>query len=139
MVAHSAARTKQAAPAFDRRGALPPVTDQATQRKPTVPEMAAFLQELFGQQLTALMIERADPTDIGRWARGEANPDPAPARHLRNAFRIARRLRDIESASAVQAWFVGMNPDLNDQAPAAVIAKHPRLVAEAADIFLASG
>jgi len=102
-------------------------------------EQAAYLQDLFGPRLTAFMVGVGDPSEVDRWARGETRPDPGVERRLADAFDVAHRLRRVESAQAVRAWFVGMNPDLDDRAPADVIASEPDLVLNAATIFLATG
>jgi hypothetical protein len=112
---------------------------RAATTRVSVPQMAQRLQELLGQKLTAFIVGVADPKEVGQWAREERAPEPALIAHLGTAYEVASRLRQVESAAAVQAWFVGMNPDLDDRAPAEVIAQDPALVQEAADIFLAAG
>jgi hypothetical protein len=101
--------------------------------------MAQYLDELLGQKLTALIVGVSDPRQIGRWARGEDEPEGGLAAPLSTAYQIATRLRRVESVVAVRAWFVGMNPDLDDRAPAEVIAQNPALVQEVADNFVAAG
>lgn len=44
----------------------------------SVGEMASFLQDLVGQQLTAGVAGIGDPQAVGRWARGEY-PDARPS------------------------------------------------------------
>jgi hypothetical protein len=39
----------------------------------------------------------------------------------------------------VRAWFMGMNPELDDQAPARVLRREPERVLQAARQFLAGG
>ena len=43
------------------------------------------------------------------------------------------------SIETVRAWFVGMNPDLDDRAPALVLGEDPVGVLQAARAFLAHG
>jgi hypothetical protein len=104
--------------------------------------MAAFLQELVGQQLTAYMTGVADPKAVGKWARGERVPRGEAARRLRDAYHVATLLTLGESAQTARAWFMGMNPLLDDRAPAAVFAAEPDGSARAmraARAFLAHG
>jgi hypothetical protein len=112
---------------------------EAQSHEPSVPEMARYLQDLFGQKLTALMVGTGEPREIGRWARDEARPDRAIAGNLRNLFEVAQLLRAVESEQAVQAWFVGMNAELDERSPAEIISEAPQLVLEAARIFVATG
>ena len=105
----------------------------------SAPEMATYLQDLFGQKLTALMVGSGDPKAVGKWARGEREPHPAVQERLRAVFQVAEFLMQIESRQAVRAWFMGMNPQLDDRAPARVIAEEPVEVMRAARAFLAGG
>ena len=85
-------------------------------------EMASFLQELVGQQVTALIAGVADPKAVGKWARGERAPRGDAARRLGEAFHVATLLALGESPQTARAWLMGMNPLLGDRAPAAVFA-----------------
>lgn len=105
----------------------------------SAPEMATFLQDLFGQKLTALMVGSKDPKAVGKWARGEREPFPDVEERLRAVFQVAKFLMQAESRPAVRAWFMGMNPQLDDRSPALVIVKHPKDVMQAARAFLAGG
>ncbi len=72
-------------------------------------------------------------------AGGNGAPHPDAEQRLRNIFQVAELLIRVESRQAVRAWFVGMNPQLNDRAPALVIAENPTEVMQAARAFLAGG
>jgi hypothetical protein len=105
-------------------------------------EMASFLQDLVGQKLTALATGIDDPKAIGKWARGERVPRGDAARRLRDAFQVAMLISLGESPETARAWLVGMNPHLDDRAPAAVFAAFPdggERVMRAARAFLAHG
>lgn len=104
-------------------------------------ELAARMQELFGQNLTALMAGVENPKTVGRWVRGQ-EPHPTNLARLRAAFQIASLLELATSRQTVQAWFMGMNPGLGDRAPALVLADGPTdapRVMRAARAFLAHG
>ena len=98
---------------------------------------ARTLQRMFGQQLTAVMVGIADPTKIGRWARGEESPPVDLARRLIRAVRIVELLKERQSDEDVQAWFMGRNAQLGGKAPALVVASDPDRVEDAACAFLA--
>jgi hypothetical protein len=98
--------------------------DRAHERavRASTAEMAVFLQELVGQKVTAMMAGIDDPKAVGKWARGEREPRGDAARRLRESFHIATLLSLGESPQTARAWLMGMNPHLEDRAPAAVIA-----------------
>ncbi|MBX3069048.1 MAG: hypothetical protein KF883_00970 [Thermomicrobiales bacterium] len=88
-------------------------------------EMAAFFQNLLGQQLTAYMTGVANPKAVGKWARGERSPRPAAEARLRQAFQVAVLISELDDEETARAWFMGMNPALDHRAPAWVIANQP--------------
>jgi hypothetical protein len=61
---------------------------------------------------------------------------------LTAAFQVAKLIELATSAEVARAWFLGMNPALNDELPAQVIAEDPtdggRRVMRAARTFLAA-
>jgi hypothetical protein len=83
--------------------------------------MAGHLQDLFGQRITAMMTGVDDPKTVGRWTRGQ-EPQERHLRRLQDAFHVVCLLEIAESDQVARAWFLGMNPDLDDQSPAAVLA-----------------
>ena len=103
-------------------------------------DMAAFLQDALGQKLVAYMTGTSDPRTVGRWAKGESTPRGENARRLGHAFHIFRLLVTQESPHTVRAWFVGLNPQLDDESPATAIREgRARDVLVAAKAFLAGG
>jgi len=118
------------------------VTEQAVHGLATrleVPPLVRSLQDVLGQRLVAVIAGVNDAKAVGKWARGERSPHPEAERRLRDAFHVAQLLLQNESAETVRAWFLGMNPDLDDQAPALALAEHPNEVLQAARAFLANG
>lgn len=107
---------------------------QATRTE--VPELARYLQDLFGQKLVALMVGLKDPKAVGEWARGERAPHPQAEQRLRKAYQITHLLLRADSVPVVRAWFMGMNPHLDDRAPALVLAEDPERVMQAARAFV---
>jgi hypothetical protein len=103
-------------------------------------DVARYLQEALGQKLVAYMAGVSDPKRVGRWAQGDQAPRAEAERRLRAAFQIFHLLFAEESAHVTRAWFIGMNPQLNDDSPADVI--HEGRVKEAlaaARSFVAGG
>ncbi len=100
--------------------------------------IAKYLQEILGQRLTAVISGVNDAKAVGKWARGTQTPHPDTEKRLRLAFQITQMLLNAESPSTVRAWFVGMNPELDDESPALVLGKDPVRVLQAARFFLAN-
>lgn len=99
-------------------------------------EMAAFLQGALGQKLVAYTVGAATPKSISRWASGEQSPRPDKELRLRNAFQVFHLLTAAVSREMARAWFVGSNPQLDDQSPAdAIRAGRVREVMSAARMF----
>ena len=101
--------------------------------------MVETLQHILGQRLTAVIADVSDAKAVGKWARGERAPHPESEQRLRNAFHVAQLLLQRESPVTVRAWFIGMNPELEDRSPALVIGEDPTRVLQAARAFLANG
>src|SRR5438067_422486 len=97
------------------------------------------LQDLLGQRLVAVIAGVSDAKAVGKWARGDRTPHPEAERRLRHAFQITHLLLQQESSETVRAWFVGMHPDLDDQAPALLLADDRQAVLLADRNFLANG
>lgn len=108
-------------------------------RRAGIPEMAAALQSLLGQKVTAAIVGSVEPRTVGRWARGGHVVEADVERRLRDAYRIATLLGQADTPDTVRAWFLGMNPALDDHAPAELIAEDPVRVMQAARAFLANG
>jgi hypothetical protein len=116
--------------------------EQAIHRQATrlgMPIIVGSLQDILGQRLVAVIAGVSDSKAVSKWARGGRTPHPDTEQRLRNAYQIVQLLLERESAETVRAWFVGMNPDLEDQAPALVLGEDPVRVLQAARAFLAHG
>jgi hypothetical protein len=118
--------------------ALDQVAHEQTVRS-TVPEMAAHLEKVFGRRLTAAILGIADPKAVGRYAAGSQRPQTEVERPLRALYQIVVLIGQVESEQAIRAWFLGMNPHLDDQAPARLVRAEPEQVMQAARLFVASG
>jgi hypothetical protein len=102
---------------------LPGATKQAhRQTVETSPgDIARFLQEALGQKLVAYIAAVSSPRTVARWVAGEREPGPEAEQRLRAAFYIFRLLSEVESSHVVRAWFAGLNPLLDEVAPATAI------------------
>lgn len=102
-------------------------------------DLAAFLQEIFGQKLVAFMTD-SDTKTVRRWQDGTP-PRPEPESRLRAVQHIYELLVQVESPHTIRAWFIGMNPQLSDDAsPAeAIRAGDLRDALAAAKAFMSGG
>lgn len=83
----------------------------------TVQQITVFLEEVLGRKLVAKLAGVQDPKAVGRWAAGERTPRPAAEERLRIAYQVFRLLLAEESKFTIRAWFIGLNPQLNDESP----------------------
>jgi hypothetical protein len=103
-------------------------------------DTARYLQEVLGLRLTAHIAGVRDPKTVATWAEGTSAPRAASEAKLRLALQIAHLLQGQESPHVVRAWFVGLNPQLDDTAPATAISDgHFREALTAARAFVAGG
>jgi len=115
--------------------AISPEVHKELVRK-TPAEVAEYLIERLGQKLTAVLVGVADAKAVGHWARGERTPQPASEKRLRDAAYLVGLLSTKEDPQTIRSWLMGMNPYLDDQAPAQVFGSDfPRVLA-AAKAFL---
>lgn len=86
-----------------------------------IADVASYLREVLGQKLVAHLAGVADPKTVGRWASGERAPRAGAEERLRGAYQIFHLLLTEESPHTVRAWFIGLNPQLDDEAPLTAI------------------
>lgn len=58
---------------------------------------------------------------VSTWAKGTGVPRELDRQRLRHAFHVSALLRERYDATMVQSWFTGMDPSLNDDAPAHIL------------------
>src|ERR1700704_5455430 len=106
----------------------------------TVQDVVGYLQEVLGQKLVAYIAGVSEPRTVGRWAAGERAPRADHEQRLRCAYQTFQLLLAEEAPPTVRAWFLGLNPQLEDESPAESIRKGAfRDVLVAAKAFLAGG
>jgi hypothetical protein len=105
-----------------------------------IADVAGFLREMLGPRLTALIAGTKDPSAVAHWAAGDRTPRPDPERRLRAAFQVFHLVQSVESPHVARAWFIGMNPQLDDLSPAEALAEDRlREVMAAARAFVSGG
>lgn len=106
----------------------------------SVQDLAAFLREHLGPRLLALTVG-VDARTTQRWADGKNTPQNDEfERRMRTAYQVFDLLKSEEASATIRAWFMGMNPQLDDLSPAEALAQdNHREVLSAARAFLAGG
>lgn len=84
-------------------------------------ELIVQLREMIGVRLVAYIGGVEAARSVTSWADGAGEPGEVDRERLRHAFYAAALLRERYDTSTVQSWFTGMNPALNDQAPAQLL------------------
>jgi hypothetical protein len=83
-----------------------------------VDRIASDLQQALGQRLVAYVTQNRSPKVVGRWARGEGEPQDDDAKQrLRGLYRTWLILASTEEPPTIRNWLLGANPHLGDQAP----------------------
>jgi hypothetical protein len=88
-----------------------------------IDQIARVLQEVLSRRLTAYIAGVGDGKTVSRWANKEVTEirDHETEQRLRVAYEIAQLLLMGDAAHTVKGWFIGLNPELDDVAPAEAI------------------
>ncbi|GAA3772738.1 hypothetical protein GCM10022240_25940 [Microbacterium kribbense] len=100
-------------------------------------ELVSQLRDILGVRAVAYIGGVKSSRSVSTWAEGASTPGETDQQRLRNAFYAASLLRESYDATTVQSWFRGMNPALNDQAPAQVLREGDQMKA-ARDVITAA-
>ena len=110
-----------------------------------VPGMVKELRSALGARLVALVAGVSETRAVHQWAEGSRElRSAATERRLRLTYQLWKLLTVRDSDRVAQAWFIGLNPKLNDASPARLLRDGdldevgPRLLA-AARAFAAGG
>jgi hypothetical protein len=124
--------------------ATPSIYEQAHRQaiRASIQEAASALQELLSRRVTAYIVGVTDGKTVTRWAKGDITEirDRAVEQRLRRAYEISQLLLQFDSPATVRAWFIGLNPQLDDVSPAeAIHAGNLQEALSAARAFIAGG
>lgn len=85
------------------------------------PDVVKELAGLLGPKLVAFLAGVRETRAIREWEKGTREArDPIPQR-LRLALQVAMLIARHDSPRVVQAWFQGLNPQLDDRSPARLL------------------
>ncbi len=85
------------------------------------PEVVRELSEILGPKLVAYIAGVTETRAVRQWCDEGRQARSTVRQRLRTALRLALFLRDYDSAEVIQAWFQGLNPQLNDRSPARML------------------
>lgn len=102
-------------------------------------DLVATLSDKMGNKLVAFIADR-DASTISRWKNGDIEPPEESLKPLRVAYQVFQLLESAEADATIRAWFMGMNPQLDDASPSEALKDGQlREVMAAARAFLAGG
>ncbi len=81
-----------------------------------ISEITSRLVNLIGRKLTAYVGGVRDVRAVDRWMAGRELYGQAEPR-LRFAYQVVRMLSEREEPKVIQAWLIGLNPELGDRVP----------------------
>ncbi len=87
----------------------------------SVAVIVSRLQDILGRDVVAVIVGK-QPRQVARWVSGSTSPTARDQQLLRDTFQVVELLSDVEGPEVTRMWFIGMNPQLDDQAPAEAIA-----------------
>jgi hypothetical protein len=85
------------------------------------PEVAGELRELLGARLAAYIGGVSESRAVREWAEGTRSPGNEIQQRFRVALQLALLLNDSDGREVTQAWFQGLNPQLDDRSPARLL------------------
>lgn len=85
--------------------------------------MASTLVDVMGRALTAGIVGIRNPKTISRWASGEVTSvrDRYSEERLVATYQVVSLLQQDYGNDTIRAFMLGMNPVLNDEAPAVAL------------------
>ena len=102
--------------------ARPDLDAYAEATRTPLPELVVALRDLLGARLVAYLGGVTETRAVREWAQSSRGiQDPEVVRRLRLAFRAARLITVRDTPEVAQAWFQGLNPQLEDRSPASVL------------------
>jgi len=84
--------------------------------------VAKELIDILGAKLVAYIAGVRETRAVQQYAHGGRSPrHPGIEPRLRLALRVAKMIGERDSNEIAQAWFMGLNPQLNDRSPARLL------------------
>jgi hypothetical protein len=85
------------------------------------PTAVQQLRDTLGARLVAYIGNVKETRAVHEWADGSRAPGEATRQRLRLALQIALAISAADGPEITQAWFQGLNPQLDDRSPARLL------------------
>lgn len=85
------------------------------------PAVANELRDLLGARLVAYIGGVQNTRAVREWAEGDRSPSGEEQQRLRLALQVALLITAADDNEIAQAWFQGLNPQLDDRSPARML------------------
>lgn len=85
------------------------------------PDAVGMLRELLGRKLVAYIGGVKETRAVNEWADGAREPSAEVQARVRLALQVALMIEFSDGRRVAQAWFQGLNPQLDDRSPARVL------------------
>lgn len=87
----------------------------------SLPELVGRLQDVLGAKLLAHIAGTKDAKAVYDWGRGQRTPRQDVETRLRETYHALAMIQMVDSDDVARAWFIGLNPQLDDTAPATAL------------------
>lgn len=104
-----------------RRSARPDLEAYERAARIPFPVVVKELSELLGPKLVAYIAGVRETRAVWQWAEGDREARVPIPRRLRLALQVALLIARHDSHEVAQAWFQGLNPQLEDRSPARLL------------------
>jgi hypothetical protein len=101
--------------------ARPDLAAHTRAMRASFPEVASELRELLGARLVAYLGGVRETRAVHQWADDDRQPSTEVQQRLRLALQVALPIAEADGKEIAQAWFQGLNPQLDDRSPARML------------------
>lgn len=125
-------------------GQRPDLQAYDTSVRASLPDVVQRLRDLLTPRLVAFIAGVGETRAVHEWASGARAPRAGVEEKLRFALQVALMVGEPDGPRVAQAWFQGLNPQLDDRSPARLVrdgdvAEIGPLVLAAARAFVVGG
>lgn len=99
----------------------PDLVAHETSIRTPFPQVVDALVKLLGPRLVAYLGSVKETRAVRQWASGSRQPSEVTQKRLRLAFHVAKMISEADGPAVAQAWFQGLNPQLDDRSPARLV------------------
>ena len=97
--------------------ARPDYAAHARATRSSFPVVVREIRDILGARLCAYLGSVKETRAVHQWVEGSRTPNAGVQRRLRVALQAAAPIAAADSPAVAQAWFQGLNPQLDDRSP----------------------